>query len=163
MTLRAEMTTPPPEQTRDFRMKLAIALTISLIASPCASMAGTATASQRAYKQGYSDCWQGRYDLNQHSASYRKGCDAAAFADSTTFLNTMLDKCHAHAIATYRASAEVITLKYRGQRRDGTHLVNGLVIGSESSATFQCFLDRTGWRIVKFTPLSSTADAMSYQ
>jgi len=141
-------------------MKFAIALIASLIVFISVNAFGTAAASQRAYKQGYSDCWQGRYDLDQSSASYKRGCDAAAFADSTTFVNAMLDKCHARAVATYRARAEVITLKYKGQRGDGTQQVNGLVFGRNSSATFKCFLDQTGWRIVKFIRLPSAEDAL---
>jgi hypothetical protein len=52
----------------------------------CAGLAlallGPATAdassvSQREYKRGYADCSKGRYDQNQHGASYKKGCRAA--------------------------------------------------------------------------------------
>ncbi|PPD43655.1 MAG: hypothetical protein CTY15_08905 [Methylocystis sp.] len=35
------------------------------------------TASQREYKRGYADCAAGRWDQEQHGASYKKGCDAA--------------------------------------------------------------------------------------
>ncbi len=35
------------------------------------------TASQREYSRGYKDCMAGRYDQNQHGASYKKGCRAA--------------------------------------------------------------------------------------
>jgi hypothetical protein len=31
----------------------------------------------RAYKRGYADCSKGKYDQNQHGASYKKGCRAA--------------------------------------------------------------------------------------
>ncbi|MGH6840653.1 MAG: hypothetical protein ACREDV_00945 [Methylocella sp.] len=42
-----------------------------------APAASATTASQREYKRGYADCSQGKYDQNQHGASYKKGCRAA--------------------------------------------------------------------------------------
>jgi hypothetical protein len=49
----------------------------SALAFAGASVATAATASQREYKRGYRDCLAGRYDQNQHGASYKKGCRAA--------------------------------------------------------------------------------------
>ena len=34
-------------------------------------------ASQREYQRGYNDCSVGKYDQDQHGASYKKGCRAA--------------------------------------------------------------------------------------
>ena len=42
-----------------------------------ATSAFASTASQREYKRGYADCLAGRYDQNQHGASYKKGCRVA--------------------------------------------------------------------------------------
>jgi len=41
------------------------------------SSAMASTASEREYKRGYADCTAGRYDQNQHGASYKRGCRAA--------------------------------------------------------------------------------------
>jgi hypothetical protein len=51
---------------------IACGLVLSSAASAWAS-----TASQREYKRGYNDCMAGRYDQNQHGASYKRGCRAA--------------------------------------------------------------------------------------
>jgi hypothetical protein len=42
-----------------------------------ATGAWASTASQREYKRGYADCAAGRWDDNQHGASYKEGCRAA--------------------------------------------------------------------------------------
>jgi len=42
-----------------------------------ASAANATTVSEREYKRGYNDCMAGRYDQNQHGASYKAGCRAA--------------------------------------------------------------------------------------
>ena len=42
-----------------------------------ATAANASTASEREYKRGYADCSQGKYDQNQHGASYKAGCRAA--------------------------------------------------------------------------------------
>jgi hypothetical protein len=39
--------------------------------------ASASTAAQREYKRGYTDCVAGRWDENQHGASYTRGCRAA--------------------------------------------------------------------------------------
>lgn len=46
-----------------------------LTINSCASLASTA--SQREYKRGFADCSAGRWDENQHGASYKEGCAAA--------------------------------------------------------------------------------------
>jgi hypothetical protein len=51
---------------------LACALVLSSAATAWAT-----TASQREYRRGYTDCMAGRYDQNQHGASYKRGCRAA--------------------------------------------------------------------------------------
>lgn len=42
-----------------------------------ATGAWASSASQREYKRGYADCAAGRWDDNQHGASYKEGCRAA--------------------------------------------------------------------------------------
>jgi hypothetical protein len=54
-----------------------IGLAAGLALAMCASSTLASTASQREYKRGYRDCLAGRYDQNQHGASYKKGCRAA--------------------------------------------------------------------------------------
>jgi hypothetical protein len=52
-------------------------LVMVICAFAWAGAAEAATVSQREYKRGYNDCSNGRYDQNQHGASYKKGCRAA--------------------------------------------------------------------------------------
>jgi hypothetical protein len=47
----------------------------SILAFSTVAMASTA--SQREYKRGYADCAAGRWDEEQHGASYKDGCAAA--------------------------------------------------------------------------------------
>jgi hypothetical protein len=49
----------------------------SLCVVTLATGALASTASQREYKRGYADCAAGRWDENQHGASYKEGCRAA--------------------------------------------------------------------------------------
>lgn len=49
----------------------------SLCVLTLATGALASTASQREYKRGYADCAAGRWDENQHGASYKEGCRAA--------------------------------------------------------------------------------------
>ncbi|WP_424362615.1 hypothetical protein [Methylocystis parvus] len=50
---------------------------VSLLVLAFTTGALASTASQREYKRGYADCSAGRWDQEQHGASYKKGCDAA--------------------------------------------------------------------------------------
>ncbi|WP_051955531.1 hypothetical protein [Beijerinckia mobilis] len=150
-------------------MKLAIALITASATLAFVNGAGAETASQREYKRGFSDCSQGKYDQNQHGASYKKGCAAAEKkqggnaaatpAPATAPYDAMLDKCRARAARAYKASVGIINVKYEGQRVDGTHAVNGSVEGRDPPATFQCSFNRAGSKIVKFTRVSSAAGA----
>lgn len=58
-------------------IKILIAMTAGIVVLASVSGAGASTASQREYKRGYKDCLAGRWDENQHGASYKKGCRAA--------------------------------------------------------------------------------------
>jgi len=58
-------------------MKHVIAAAIGVLALTIATGASASTASQREYKRGYADCSAGKWDENQHGASYKKGCRAA--------------------------------------------------------------------------------------
>jgi hypothetical protein len=58
-------------------MKSVSVLIAGLLIATVAHPAFAATASQREYQRGYKDCMAGRYDQNQHGASYKKGCRAA--------------------------------------------------------------------------------------
>ena len=139
-----------------------VATLSSLLALTLIDTSFASTASQREYKRGYADCSAGRYDQEQYGASYKKGCRAAeaksgSVASSTagataaaSSSDAMLDKCRARAAAAFKASPDVVNVKYEGQRTDGTHAVNGSVEGS-APATFQCSFNRSGSRIVKFT------------
>ena len=148
--------------------RLLIATTCLLAASSNAISASTA--SQREYKRGYADCIAGRWDENQHGASYKKGCraaegkrgaggSAAATDAASGSPAAMLDKCRARAASAYKASGEAIQVKYEGQRVDGTHAVNGSVEGRDPAATFQCSFNRSGAKIVTFTRVKAVAYA----
>jgi len=50
---------------------------IAILITAAAPVAFATTASEREYQRGYNDCSHGRYDQNQHGASYKKGCRAA--------------------------------------------------------------------------------------
>jgi hypothetical protein len=71
----------------------------------------------------------------------------------------MLDKCRARASAAYKADRGMINVKYEGQRVDGTHAVNGSIEGRDSAATFLCFFNRSGSKIVKFTRVGPAASS----
>jgi hypothetical protein len=72
---------PDPSERKGFVMtasrKTALSLIAGALAIALATPASASTASQREYKRGYADCAAGRYDQNQHGASYKKGCRAA--------------------------------------------------------------------------------------
>jgi hypothetical protein len=56
------------------KISLIAIVTLGIAAAPAAF---AAKASEREYQRGYNDCSHGRYDQNQHGASYKKGCRAA--------------------------------------------------------------------------------------
>lgn len=58
-------------------MKIRIIHFIFALFLTFATGASALTASQREYKRGYADCSAGKYDQDQHGASYKKGCRAA--------------------------------------------------------------------------------------
>lgn len=58
-------------------MVLALGSAAASAKSPAAPAGIAATASEREYRRGYNDCLHGRYDQDQHGASYKKGCRAA--------------------------------------------------------------------------------------
>jgi hypothetical protein len=58
-------------------MRALLLYSLATVAVMAVSSASASTASQREYKRGYADCAAGRYDQDQHGASYKKGCRAA--------------------------------------------------------------------------------------
>lgn len=58
-------------------MKLFVAIAAGILALAVAAPASASSVSQREYKRGYNDCLAGRYDQEQHGASYKKGCRVA--------------------------------------------------------------------------------------
>jgi len=58
-------------------MKFILFTATNIFALAIIGGASASTASQREYKRGYADCAAGRYDQDQHGASYKKGCRAA--------------------------------------------------------------------------------------
>lgn len=58
-------------------MKLLVAITASIVAFAFAGPASATSVSQREYRRGYNDCLAGRFDQEQHGASYKRGCRAA--------------------------------------------------------------------------------------
>lgn len=59
-------------------MKKTIAAIISVAALCVATSAlAKSSASSREYKRGFADCSVGKWDENQHGASYKEGCRAA--------------------------------------------------------------------------------------
>ncbi|WP_156911891.1 hypothetical protein [Kaistia adipata] len=61
----------------------------------------------------------------------------------------MITACRAYASKHLRINADIINVKYEGQRTDGTHAVNG---SAETSPpmTFQCSFNKAGTRIVRW-------------
>jgi len=78
-------------------------------------------------------------------AARSKSGQAASAGDKTQ----MLDKCRTRAASHLRVSADVINVKYEGQRTDGTYAVNGDT-ESNPPRTFQCSFDATGTKIAEF-------------
>ena len=58
-------------------MKIATPAALFLFAFAAFDGASASTVAQREYKRGYNDCLAGRFDQEQHGASYKKGCRAA--------------------------------------------------------------------------------------
>lgn len=58
-------------------MRNMLKVTACVLGLSSATSAWASTASQREYERGYNDCMAGRYDQDQHGASYRRGCRAA--------------------------------------------------------------------------------------
>ncbi|MGL4243626.1 MAG: hypothetical protein ACRCTI_21135, partial [Beijerinckiaceae bacterium] len=79
---------------------------------------------------------------------------AALTAASTAALaedsETMMADCKVRAARTFRVGVGAITVKYEGQRVDGTHAVNGTAQVRGAEGTFQCSFDRSARRIVRF-------------
>ncbi len=139
------------------------------IASP---VLAKSTASSREYKRGFADCSAGKWDENQHGASYKEGCraaedgkggaaatgDAAAVAPSDAgadnisepVMKSMLAACRAKAAKAYKGDPNMVDTKYEGTRTDGTHPVNGMIRIGEEQKTFQCSFDKKGKRLMKF-------------
>ncbi len=151
-------------------MKLYIAAaSAAVIALTMAGSASASTASQREYKRGFADCSAGRWDENQHGASYKQGCRAAEDKKNAggaapagqsseaepgdlpeAVLQKMLATCRARAAKAYKADANMVDTKYEGTRTDGTHPVNGMIRIGDEQKTFQCNFDKKGKRLTKF-------------
>jgi hypothetical protein len=155
------------------------AASAAVLALVVASSATASTASQREYKRGFSDCSAGRWDENQHGASYKEGCRAAEDKKNAggaatgggaasgaapagqsseaepgdlpeAVLQKMLATCRARAAKAYKADANMVDTKYEGTRTDGTHPVNGMIRIGDEQKTFQCNFDKKGKRLTKF-------------
>jgi hypothetical protein len=72
----------------------------------------------------------------------------------------MLERCRAYAASRLRVSPDVISVKYEGQRTDGTHAVNGDAESTPAMA-FQCSFDTTGKKIAHFVVNSPKDDSKS--
>ena len=157
-------------------MKLCFAaVSAAVIALTVATSVSASTASQREYKRGYADCLAGRWDDNQHGASYKSGCraaedkkkaggaaggeatsGAAAGAEASSdnisepVMKSMLAACRARAAKAYKADANMVDTKYEGTRTDGTHPVNGMIRINDQEKTFQCNFNKTGKKLIKF-------------
>ena len=139
-------------------MKIATPAALFLFAFAAFDGASASTVAQREYKRCYNDCLAGRFDQEQHGASYKKGCRAAedkrdakpAATGPANSADSMMSKCRARAAAAYKASAASIDVKYEGQRVDGTHAVNGTNNAKSPPATFQCSFNKSGAKIVRF-------------
>jgi hypothetical protein len=156
----------------DSVMKHFIALAVGGLALTVATTAAASTVSQREYRRGYADCMAGRWDENQHGASYKEGCHAAedkrdsgagaARGDAQsgqggaggevyeTVVKKMLAACRARAARAYKASPDMVDTKYEGTRVDGTHPINGAIRIGDTEKTFQCNFDKTGRRLTRF-------------
>lgn len=156
-------------------MKLHVAA--ALIGVAALSVASTSnaksSASSREYKRGFADCSAGRWDENQHGASYKEGCRAAEDKKNTggageatsgapaggeassgdlpeAVLQKMLATCRSKAAKAYKGDPNMVDTKYEGTRTDGSHPVNGMIRVGEEQKTFQCNFDKTGKRLTKF-------------
>jgi hypothetical protein len=58
-------------------VKKSFLVIFACLAAAAIAPASASTASQREYKRGYADCAAGRWDQDQHGASYKEGCAAA--------------------------------------------------------------------------------------
>ena len=78
---------------------------------------------------------------------------ACATAAPTTAADesTMMSICNTYAARHLHVSpSDIVTLKYEGQRTDGTHAVNGTVFIRRHDETFQCSFNSSGSQIVQF-------------
>lgn len=105
-----------------------------------ATAANASTVSEREYKRGYADCSQGKYDQNQHGASYKAGCRAAEDAmksGSTTSGESAnvvdvagvkvpqkaLDSCMSDAASAMSVSTKNIKVIKAGQEGSDTYYI----------------------------------------
>ena len=61
----------------------------------------------------------------------------------------MMAKCNTYAARHLNVSpSDIASVKYEGQRTDGTHAVNGV---TTSGQTFQCSFNKSGKHVVSWT------------
>lgn len=69
----------------------------------------------------------------------------------------MMAYCNTYAAERLHVStSDIASLKYEGQRTDGTHAVNG---NTTSGQTFQCSFNRAGTDVVNWAQSGATASA----
>jgi aerobic-type carbon monoxide dehydrogenase small subunit (CoxS/CutS family) len=78
------------------------------------------------------------------------GGQPAIAADESQMMST----CNTYAARHLGVStSDIATVKYEGQRTDGTHAVNG---STTSGQTFQCSFNRAGTHVVSWTHTAPT-------
>lgn len=73
-----------------------------------------------------------------------------AAAPPSNIQSGMPGACQAHAASRFGVAPSMVSVKYEGQRVDGTHAVNGSAVVSGVNRTFQCSFNSGGTQIVDF-------------
>lgn len=133
-------------------LKSFLALVIAASALTVATQASASSVSQREYKRGYNDCLQGKYDQNQHGASYKRGCRAAEDSGKTTGdavkgqadAGKMRDVCHGAVIGKFNPHARSVRIANVEHQDFGWGVYGVAVLDDGATSDFVCMFSSAG-------------------
>jgi hypothetical protein len=119
-----------------------------------ATAANAASVSEREYKRGYNDCLAGRYDQNQHGASYKRGCRAAedsgksnrqtSHANQNVNKNHMKDICRGAVVGRFNPHARSVQVGNVEQQDYGWGVFGNVVLDDGATADYVCMFSSAG-------------------
>lgn len=119
-----------------------------------ATTASAATVSEREYKRGYNDCLAGRYDQNQHGASYKRGCRGAedsgkaskdaSHAGQSVNKDHMKTVCRGAVIGRFNPHAQTVRVNNIEQQDFGWGVYGTAVLDDGSTSDYVCMFSAAG-------------------